>query len=171
MTERPNHITPAGYAKLRAEYEQLFAHDRPALVETISWAAGNGDRSENGDYIYGRKKLREIDRRLGWLSRRMKAAKVVDPAAQADRTRVWFGCTVTIADEDDQQRVDIGLANIAGFFQRGGPFIGQRLVGGACIVFVSHQVSSLSNWGSSVFNAERWVQALARPDCLCANPV
>ncbi|MDR6788004.1 transcription elongation factor GreB [Sphingomonas sp. BE138] len=105
MTERPNHITPAGYAKLRAEYEQLFAHDRPALVETISWAAGNGDRSENGDYIYGRKKLREIDRRLGWLSRRMKAAKVVDPAQQQDRTRVWFGATVTIADEDDNERV------------------------------------------------------------------
>ena len=105
MTDRPNYITPAGYAALRAEYEQLFATERPALVETISWAAGNGDRSENGDYIYGRKRLREIDRRLGWLSRRMKAAKVVDPATQTDRTRVWFGCTVTIADEDDQQRV------------------------------------------------------------------
>jgi len=105
VTDRPNYITPAGYAALRAEYEQLFATERPALVETISWAAGNGDRSENGDYIYGRKRLREIDRRLGWLSRRMKAAKVVDPATQTDRTRVWFGCTVTIADEDDQQRV------------------------------------------------------------------
>ncbi|MET0376879.1 MAG: transcription elongation factor GreB [Rhizorhabdus sp.] len=105
MTDRPNYLTPAGYAKLRAEYEQLFATDRPALVETISWAAGNGDRSENGDYIYGRKKLREIDRRLGWLSKRMKAAKVVDPAQQQDRTRVWFGATVTIADEDDNERV------------------------------------------------------------------
>jgi transcription elongation factor GreB len=105
VTDRPNYITPAGYAALRTEYEQLFATERPALVETISWAAGNGDRSENGDYIYGRKRLREIDRRLGWLSQRMKAAKVVDPAAQTDRTRVWFGCTVTIADEDDQQRV------------------------------------------------------------------
>ena len=105
MTDRPNYLTPAGYATLRAEYEQLFAKDRPALVETISWAAGNGDRSENGDYIYGRKKLREIDRRLGWLSKRMKAAKVVDPAQQQDRSRVWFGATVTIADEDDNQRV------------------------------------------------------------------
>ncbi len=105
MTERPNYMTPAGYAKLRAEYEQLFATNRPALVETISWAAGNGDRSENGDYIYGRKKLREIDRRLGWLSKRMKAAKVVDPAQQQDRSRVWFGATVTIADEDDKERV------------------------------------------------------------------
>ena len=105
MTDRPNYLTPAGYAKLRAEYEQLFATDRPALVETISWAAGNGDRSENGDYIYGRKELREIDRRLGWLSKRMKAAKVVDPAQQQDRTRVWFGATVTIADEDDNERV------------------------------------------------------------------
>ncbi|MEH3098775.1 transcription elongation factor GreB [Sphingomonas adhaesiva] len=105
MTDRPNHITPAGYAALRAEYEQLFATERPALVETISWAAGNGDRSENGDYIYGRKRLREIDRRLGWLARRMKAAKVVDPAQQQDRDRVWFGATVTIADENGNERV------------------------------------------------------------------
>ena len=103
--DRPNYITPAGYAALRAEYEQLFATERPALVETIAWAAGNGDRSENGDYIYGRKRLREIDRRLGWLSKRMKAAKVVDPARAEDRTRVWFGATVTIADEDDNERV------------------------------------------------------------------
>jgi transcription elongation factor GreB len=103
--DRPNYITPAGYAALRTEYEQLFATERPALVETISWAAGNGDRSENGDYIYGRKRLREIDRRLGFLSKRMKAAKVVDPARQEDRSKAWFGATVTIADEDDRERV------------------------------------------------------------------
>jgi len=102
--DRPNYITPAGYGALRAEYEQLFATERPALVETISWAAGNGDRSENGDYIYGRKRLREIDRRLGWLSRRMKAAKVIDPTRQEDRSRVWFGARVRVADEDDQER-------------------------------------------------------------------
>jgi transcription elongation factor GreB len=105
LEQRPNYITPAGYAALRAEYEQLFGTERPALVETIAWAAGNGDRSENGDYIYGRKRLREIDRRLGWLAKRMKAAKVVDPAAAQDRDRAWFGATVTIADEDDNQRV------------------------------------------------------------------
>ena len=103
--ERPNYITPAGYAALRAEYEALFAKERPALVDTIAWAAGNGDRSENGDYIYGRKRLREIDRRLGWLSKRMKAAKVVDPAQAPDRARVFFGATVTIADEDDNRKV------------------------------------------------------------------
>jgi transcription elongation factor GreB len=102
--DRPNYITPAGYAVLRAEYENLFGTERPALVETISWAAGNGDRSENGDYIYGRKRLREIDRRLGWLSKRMKAAKVVDPAQQEDKSRAYFGATVTIADEDDNHR-------------------------------------------------------------------
>ena len=102
--DRPNYITPAGYSALKAEYDTLFATERPQLVEVISWAAGNGDRSENGDYLYGRKRLREIDRRLGWLSRRMKAAKVVDPARQEDRTRVYFGATVTIADEDDQHR-------------------------------------------------------------------
>jgi len=105
MEQRPNYITPAGYAALRGEYDRLFATERPALVETIAWAAGNGDRSENGDYIYGRKRLREIDRRLGWLSKRMKAAKVVDPAQAQDRGRVWFGATVTIADEDDNERV------------------------------------------------------------------
>jgi transcription elongation factor GreB len=103
--DRPNYITPAGYSALKAEYDVLFAGERPKLVETISWAAGNGDRSENGDYIYGRKRLREIDRRLGWLSKRMKAAKVVDPAAQEDRSRVFFGATVTVADEDDNHRV------------------------------------------------------------------
>ena len=105
MEPRPNYITPAGYAALRGEYDRLFGTERPALVETIAWAAGNGDRSENGDYIYGRKRLREIDRRLGWLAKRMKAAKVVDPARAEDRGRVWFGATVTIADEDDNERV------------------------------------------------------------------
>ena len=104
MNDRPNYITPAGFAALRAEYEQLFTEERPKLVETIAWAAGNGDRSENGDYIYGRKRLREIDRRLGWLSKRMKAAKVVDPAQQQDRSQVRFGATVELADEDDNRR-------------------------------------------------------------------
>ena len=102
--DRPNYISPAGYGALRAEYERLFATERPALVDTIAWAAGNGDRSENGDYIYGRKRLREIDRRLGWLSKRMKAARVVDPAAQPDRARIWFGATVTV-DGDDGERI------------------------------------------------------------------
>ncbi|RHW16419.1 transcription elongation factor GreB [Sphingomonas gilva] len=102
--DRPNYITPVGYAALRAEYDALFREERPRIVETVSWAAGNGDRSENGDYIYGRKRLREIDRRLGFLSKRMKAAKVVDPAAQADRSKIFFGATVTIADEDDNHR-------------------------------------------------------------------
>ncbi|WP_242146151.1 transcription elongation factor GreB [Sphingomonas sp. BAUL-RG-20F-R05-02] len=104
MNDRPNYITPAGYAVLRAEYDALLGDERPKLVDVISWAAGNGDRSENGDYIYGRKRLREIDRRLGFLARRMKAAKIVDPSAQGDRSRVWFGATVTIADEDDNER-------------------------------------------------------------------
>ena len=97
-------ITPAGFAALRQRYEMLFSQERPKLVETISWAAGNGDRSENGDYIYGRKKLREIDRELSHLSRRMKAVKVVDPARQDDRSRAWFGATVTVADEENHER-------------------------------------------------------------------
>ena len=101
---QPRFITASGFAKLRAEYDELFGSERPKLVETIAWAAANGDRSENGDYIYGRKKLREIDRELAHLSRRMKSAKVVDPARQADRSRVFFGATVTILDEDNVQR-------------------------------------------------------------------
>jgi transcription elongation factor GreB len=105
MLDRPNYITPEGYRRLREEYEALFAVERPKLVETISWAAANGDRSENGDYIYGRRKLREIDRRLGWLSRRMKDAKMVDPAAQPERGKVYFGATVTLVDETETERV------------------------------------------------------------------
>jgi transcription elongation factor GreB len=104
MDQRPRFITAQGFARIRAEYEQLFGTERPKLVETISWAAGNGDRSENGDYIYGRKRLREIDRRLGYLSKVMKNAKVVDPAAQEDRSVVRFGATVELADEDDMRR-------------------------------------------------------------------
>lgn len=100
----PRFITPAGLARIRAEYETLFASERPKLVETIAWAAANGDRSENGDYIYGRKRLREIDRRLGYLAKVMKAAKVVDPAAQATRDEVRFGATIELADEDDCRR-------------------------------------------------------------------
>lgn len=103
--DRPNHITPAGYAALKAEYDRLLGTERPAIVEIVSWAAGNGDRSENGDYLYGRKRMREIDRRLNFLARRMKAANVVDPARAEDRSRVFFGATVTIVDEDDQERV------------------------------------------------------------------
>jgi len=98
-------ITPAGLTRIRAEYDQLFGQERPKLVETISWAAANGDRSENGDYIYGRKKLREIDRRLGYLSKVMKEAKPVDPAAQPSRDQVRFGATVELADEADDRRI------------------------------------------------------------------
>jgi transcription elongation factor GreB len=104
MAEGVHYITPAGYRRLREEYEQLFGIERPKIVEVVSWAAGNGDRSENGDYIYGRQRLREIDRRITWLSRRMAKAKVTDPAQQPDRSRAWFGATLTIADEDDQER-------------------------------------------------------------------
>jgi len=102
--ERTNPITPAGFAALRARYQQLFAVERPAVVETVSWAAGNGDRSENGDYIYGKQKLRAIDRELGQLSKKMKFANVLDPAKQPDRSRVFFGATILLADIDDTHR-------------------------------------------------------------------
>jgi len=104
MAGKDRFITPAGFASIRAEYDQLFSKERPELVETISWAAANGDRSENGDYIYGRKKLREIDRRLGYLAKVMKEAKLVDPAVQPSRDEVRFGATVELADELDERR-------------------------------------------------------------------
>jgi transcription elongation factor GreB len=97
-------ITPEGLARIRAEYDGLFAVDRPKVVETVSWAAALGDRSENADYIYGKRRLREIDRRLAHLARIMKQAKVVDPATQPKRDQVRFGATVELADEDDNRR-------------------------------------------------------------------
>lgn len=100
-----NPITPAGMAALRARYDHLLGTERPQIVEIVSWAAGNGDRSENGDYLYGRKRMREIDRELTFLARRMKAARVIDPYGQQDRTRALFGATLEIADEDDNRRV------------------------------------------------------------------
>ena len=106
MSDRPpRFITPQGFAALRAEYEQLFAVERPKIVETVSWAASLGDRSENADYLYGKKRLREIDRRLSFLSKVMKAAKVVDPARQEQRDAVRFGATVELADENDERRI------------------------------------------------------------------
>src|SRR5690606_25887531 len=95
---------PAGLAALKARYDRLLGTERPEIVEIVSWAAGNGDRSENGDYLYGRKRMREIDRELAHLARRMKAARVVDPADQPDRSRAFFGATVTLADEDDARK-------------------------------------------------------------------
>lgn len=92
-------------AALKARYDHLLGTERPEIVEIVSWAAGNGDRSENGDYLYGRKRMREIDRELGHLSRRMKKLRVINPADQPDRARAFFGATVTIADEDDEQIV------------------------------------------------------------------
>ena len=106
MSDRPpRFITPQGFARIRAEYEELFSTERPKLVDTIAWAAANGDRSENGDYIYGRKRLREIDRRLSYLSKVMKSAKVVDPARQEQRDTVRFGATIELADEGDARRI------------------------------------------------------------------
>ncbi len=96
-------ITAEGFARLRAEYGELYGTERPKLVETIAWAAANGDRSENGDYIYGRKRLREIDRRLAHLARVMKAARIVDPSTQSTN-EIRFGATAELADEQDERR-------------------------------------------------------------------
>jgi transcription elongation factor GreB len=99
----PNYITPGGARRLKEELHRLLATDRPEVVRTVSWAASNGDRSENGDYIYGKRRLREIDRRIRFLQKRLEAARVVDPLAQKG-DRVVFGATVTVADEDGDER-------------------------------------------------------------------
>ena len=102
-----NYMTPGGFARLRRELDQLVGDERPQLVATVAWAAGNGDRSENGDYIYGKKRLREIDRRIRFLVRRLDDAEVVDPAAPRDddaESQVFFGATVTVANRSGDER-------------------------------------------------------------------
>lgn len=99
-----NYITRAGFDALQAELRELTRVERPRVVETVSWAAGNGDRSENGDYIYGKKRLREIDSRIRFITKRLEIAEVVDPGQQKDRGRVFFGATVTYEDGRGQER-------------------------------------------------------------------
>ena len=103
-----NYMTAAGHARLRAEFDLLLKSERPELVKVVSWAAGNGDRSENGDYIYGKKRLREIDRRLRYLTKRLESAVVVDPQHQENIDQVFFGARVTIVDaEGDETSIQI----------------------------------------------------------------
>ncbi|HLS17760.1 MAG TPA: transcription elongation factor GreB [Paenalcaligenes sp.] len=98
-----NYMTIQGYHQLRGELRHLLDTERPQVVETVSWAASNGDRSENGDYIYGKKRLREIDRRLRFLTKRLEIAEVVDPALQPNRDQVFFGATVTFVNTEDEE--------------------------------------------------------------------
>lgn len=97
-----NYLTRKGYDRLRAELVHLMNVDRPEVVQIVSWAASNGDRSENGDYIYGKKRLREIDRRIRFLTKRLEIAHVVEPADQADLDQVFFGATVTYSDPNGE---------------------------------------------------------------------
>ena len=99
-----NYMTPEGFARMRDELNTLMRKERPEVVKVVTWAAGNGDRSENGDYIYGKKRLREIDRRVRYLSKRLANAEVVDPAKRAKTDQVFFGATVTTANVKDEQR-------------------------------------------------------------------
>jgi len=100
-----NYMTPGGFARLKGELDHLVGVERPQLVATVSWAAGNGDRSENGDYIYGKKRLREVDRRIRFLVRRLDRAEVVDPAARADdEDRIYFGATVDVVNAKGEER-------------------------------------------------------------------
>lgn len=102
-----NYVTPSGLRMLEAEYRSLRFDERPKLVETVRWAAGNGDRSENGDYIYGKRRLREIDRRLRYLTKRIENAKVVDPKLQQQLKKVFFGATVTYRQDKKTQTIKI----------------------------------------------------------------
>lgn len=104
MSSGKNYITPAGLLKLKDEYHQLHSLERPKLLETIAWAASNGDRSENADYIYGKRRLREIDKRLRFLGDRLDKAEVVDPS-QIRSNKIVFGATVTIQNEDEKELV------------------------------------------------------------------
>ncbi|WP_374675102.1 transcription elongation factor GreB [Ideonella sp.] len=99
-----NYLTPAGYARLRAELLQLIDEERPKVVEIVSWAASNGDRSENGDYLYGKKRLREIDRRIRFLTKRLDIAEVADPSVHHGSDQVFFGATVTYANARGEER-------------------------------------------------------------------
>lgn len=116
-----NYITPAGYRRLHDELTHLLNSERPEVVQTVSWAASNGDRSENGDYIYGKKRLREIDRRLRFLTRRLEAAEVVDPAAREPTDQVFFGATVRYAAGAAEREikivgvdeVDVGIGHVS----------------------------------------------------------
>ncbi len=99
-----NYITPGGYARIKEELDHLLRTERPHVVEVVHWAASNGDRSENGDYLYGKKRLREIDRRIRFLTKRLDLAEVVDPARQANPDQVFFGATVTICDEEGSEQ-------------------------------------------------------------------
>ncbi|HYF41322.1 MAG TPA: transcription elongation factor GreB [Ramlibacter sp.] len=99
-----NYITPQGYARLRSELLHLIDEERPKVVEVVHWAASNGDRSENGDYLYGKKRLREIDRRIRFLTKRLELAEVTDPSLHHGRNQVFFGATVTYAEESGQER-------------------------------------------------------------------
>ena len=104
MSEKKNYITPEGFERLRSEYVQLLSTERPKIVEVVTWAASNGDRSENADYQYGKRRLREIDRRLHFLKNRMQDAEVIDPA-QVTSDKVVFGATVTLENEDGEEFV------------------------------------------------------------------
>jgi len=99
-----NYITPDGFRRLQEELNHLSRTERPRVVETVAWAAGNGDRSENGDYIYGKQRLREIDRRMRFLAKRLENAEIVDPARQSRLDQVFFGATVTYANEKGDER-------------------------------------------------------------------
>lgn len=99
-----NYVTPAGYARLRAELLALIDDERPKVVEAVHWAARNGDRSENGDYIYGKKRLREIDRRIRFLTKRLEIAEITDPSVHYGKAQIFFGATVTYEEEDGLQR-------------------------------------------------------------------
>jgi len=101
--EKPNYITPLGFKKLREEYRFLLKKERPELVKVVEWAASNGDRSENADYIYGKRRLREIDRRLHFLDKQLESAQIIDVSKQKNKGKIFFGATITLEDEEGDE--------------------------------------------------------------------
>lgn len=109
MTKSNNYITSEGYKKLQTELLELIKHDRPKIVEIVSWAAGNGDRSENGDYIYGKKKLRQIDGRIRFLTKIIEASNIIHPSEKIDKTKIFFGALIELFQEESNKTLKLRI--------------------------------------------------------------
>jgi transcription elongation factor GreB len=162
-----NYMTRAGFDRMCAELNTLLHDERPKIVEIVHWAAGNGDRSENGDYLYGKKRLREIDRRARFLTKRLEIAEIVDPSAQPQRDRVFFGATVTYATEDDTERTVTILGVDEADFARGEVSLHSPIARALLRTRVGDTVRVQTPRGVE----EIEVVAIRYPDRPCASPV
>ena len=137
MSKKNNYITLEGYKKLQGELTQLIKYDRPKVVSTVSWAAGNGDRSENGDYIYGKKKLRQIDGKIRFLTKTIEDAKIIHPGEKIDRMKVFFGAYIELIEEHNHRSLKL------------------RIVGQHEVNHESNYISWISPLGKSLLGREK----------------